>query len=355
MKISPVAHPTQIQQPVPSVNQEARQKAISMIMSAPTPAEPVQAPPQEYAVANPNNISPEEVSAVKATQSQQLDTQPITEATPLPKAVESKPEPKDDTLTRQFQELAKQERLARQERIKIQRQAQELKAKEDAIKSHEQELNDRLKLYEQGYISKDRLKQDPLGVLAEAELSYDELTQRLLNQPARDPRVDAELQSLKNEIKQLRQLNDEVKTQAKQQQDDSYKAAIKQIDSDVMSLVKSNPAEFETIAKTRSERDVRELIERTWQKDGTLLTVEEAAQEVENYLVEELYNTSSRIDKIKKRLEKSSAPTEPVQKTQAKQEQPQQMKTLTNTVSGTRKLSAVERAIARAQGFKGDF
>ncbi len=96
------------------------------------------------------------------------------------------------------------------------------------------------------------------------------------------------------------------------------------------------------------------LIEETYQKDGILLSVEEAAQEVENYIVEQGLNKLSKIEKIKKRLAENSGAVNPPAKqvkteTQANPEKTQ-MKTLTNASSGARKLSARDRAILAFKG-----
>jgi hypothetical protein len=365
MKLTPMPAPVPGQPQQTTIsggNTEARARAIEILTKGAAPAQP-QAPTtgqlQEHPVANANGISPEEMSAIKAPSNQQVtdngaineDTTQEASAEPA-KPVEEKPK-KDPALERQFQELARQERILR---AKAQKQAQELKTQQDAIKAQEAALNARMKEYEQGYISKDRLKLDPLAALAEANLSYDELTQQLLNQQPKDPRVEAEIAALRNELKALRAANEEGQKSAKQQQEDSYKAAVRQIERDAENLVKQDPEAFEAIAKTKSIKDVVELIEQTWQKDGILLTVEEAAQEVENYLVEEGYKTVSTIDKIKKRLAQTNASTaQPKQETQqtpakTEQTQPATMKTLTNAASSTRKLSAKERAILAFKG-----
>ena len=93
-----------------------------------------------------------------------------------------------------------------------------------------------------------------------------------------------------------------------------------------------------------SKKVVR-LITQTYDKDGVLMTVEQAADEVENYLVEENYSMASKISKIKKRLQES-ATTEKTGQTQ----QTQRMNTLTNASASTRKLSSKERAILAFKG-----
>lgn len=355
MKVTPVSSPAEVKQVAPTDN---RAKAVAAFNRTAAP----QANTQIHPVQNANQVAPEEMSAIRApsqqpestnesTPSDGTEVQAVAEETPaVPEAPKAA---KDPVLEKQFQELARQERILRS---RAQKQAQDIKAQQDALKAQEAALNERAKLIEQGYISKDRFKADPLGALTEAGSSYDELVQQALNQQPRDPRLDAEIKALRDEIKSLRTSNEEGQRTAQNQQAEQYKAAVKQIQLDAQALVKSDPVAYEAIAKTNSIKDVVDLIEQTYHKDGVLLSVDEAATEVENYLVEQSFKTISRIDKIKKRLSQSGASTAPAKKetqqTQSnqKQSQPTPMKTLTNAASSTRKLSARERALLAFKG-----
>jgi hypothetical protein len=120
---------------------------------------------------------------------------------------------------------------------------------------------------------------------------------------------------------------------------------MKQIRNDVNMLVKHDP-QFETIKATNSIGDVVELIEKTFNEDGVLLTVEEAAQQVESYLVDEAIKLA-RLAKIQQKL--APAPKAEASKATGTPEK-QSMKTLTNSVNSSRTLSARERAILAMQG-----
>jgi hypothetical protein len=348
MKVTPVSSPSEITQAAP-VDSRARAIEAFNRTAQSSPANQVQA--QEHPVADANNISPEEVSAIRSqVQTEEtLDNSDINEDTQEVEPQQEAPQ-EDLAARRQFAELARQERILR---AKAQKQAQEMQSRDEALRVREAALEEKARLYEQGYISKDRLKSDPLSVLAEADLSYDTLTEQLLSQQPRDPRIDAEISSLKAELRALRTANEEGQKASKTQQEEAYKAAVRQIEMDTTSLVKNDPETYEAIAKTKSIRDVVELIEETYKKDGILLSVEEAAQEVEDYLVEEGYNTVTRIDKIKRRLAQNSASTAPTDRVkQQTQVEPQQtqMKTLTNATASTRKLTARERAMLAFKG-----
>ncbi len=343
MKLTPVSSPAAIQ-PTNTNSGQKRSAAIEAFnkgqSSFDAPKEQ-QRQPENHSV-DPNNISPEELSAVKPQEKQPIeDTLARTEDTPK----EVKPE-KDPALQRQFAQLARQER---QLRAKAQQQEQQIKAREAALEAKEQAIKATEQKYSEGYISRDQLKQDTLRILADSGVSYDELTQQILNQPSINPQLEATINALKQEINSLKSTIDEGKQQQSQQQQDAYKAAVKQIETDVRQIVTMDP-QFETIKATKSISDVVELIEETYKQDGYVMPVEEACQEVENYLVEEAMKLT-RLGKIKRQLEQAGQP-KPTETAKPKEQTHQQgqAKTLTNAISSTRKLTNRERAIAAMEG-----
>lgn len=336
MKITPTPGPLPVQANTTNAPaQDARARAIAKLTAAPTQA-PIPV--------NANNISPEEVSAVQAPQSASpSDKSPTTEA---PQAAEPAQTPEtpnkpaeDDSLSNKYQILARKERALR---AKAQQQEQAWQSREQALKAREAELEAKSKTYDTEYIPRSQLKQAALDAVATGDIPYDEITEQILNQGKADPRVMKYIQSLESKVKNLEQGVEEQKNTWKNSQDEQYKAAVKQIETDVRSLVTTDP-EYEAIRATKSVRDVVDLIEMKFKEDGTLLSVEDAAREVENYLVEEATKLA-QLNKIQKRTQKQPAagskPPEPQQN-----KQPQPMKTLTNAAGSTRKLSSKERAI----------
>jgi hypothetical protein len=339
MKLTPVAGPL----PPPTINETARREKMMTAFNKSAEAQKAQAQPQpqsqETSVANPNKISPEELSAIRP-KSQDVDNLAQTEDTPVQPEVEQ-PAPKverDPALSRQFAQLAKQER---QLRAKAQQQEQQIKAREAELAAKEEAIKAREQEYTQGYISKDQLKQDTLRILADSGVSYDELTQQILNQRDTDPRVESYMKRLEAKIADLEAKAKQSESQAQESQQQAYKAAIKQIETDIRQLVANDPS-YEVIKSTRSIPDVVELIEEVYKKDGIVMSVEEACNEVEKYLSDEAMKLT-RIGKIKRQLEQAGQP-KPTQTAKVQQTQ-NQMKTLTNAAASTRKLSAKERAI----------
>lgn len=336
MKVTPVASPAAVQQ-VSSNEALAKARAVAAFAQASSPV------PQ-----NQNAVSPEETVN---TQSQDSGT--TEEQAPVEETKVAAPAEQDPELRKQFLQLARHEK---QLRAKAQQAQQQLQERENAIAAREAAIEAQSQKYQTGYVSQERIKQDLLSVAAEAGLSYDEVAQQLLNQPSRDPRTEAMIAKLEAKIQSLEAANEGAKKSQSESQAQAYQAAVKQIQMDVNQLVKSDP-NFETIAKTGSSKEVTKLIERTFQEEGILLSVEEAAQEVEDFLVEK-YTKISNIDKIKQRMSQANAKqtTQASSQTQAgspkaqQTQQPPQMKTLTNAASSTRQLSARERALLAFKG-----
>ena len=348
MKITPVASPAAIQQ-APQVDMKARAVAAFNAgkSSFDAPTQSASPAPQEHPVQNPSQVSVEELGAIRANTNTEASEQQ-TEETQQTVAEELQPKektPQETALSRQFAQLARQEKVLR---AKQQQQDIANKAKEQALAAREAELAAKDSQYKSGYISLEQFKADPLAVMAQSGLSYDELTQQLLNQTPKDPRVEGHISRLEAKIKALEEASENGQKASIQQQEQQYNAAVRQIELDTKALVASDPA-YETIKATRSVSDVVELITETYKRDGVLLSIDEAAQQVEDYLVEEALKIT-RIGKIKARLEQSvQAAKVDRQMPKSGQTQPA-MKTLTNAASSSRKLSTKERAILAFRG-----
>lgn len=259
----------------------------------------------------------------------------------------------DETISSQYANLARKEKALR---LKMQQQEQSLKAKEQALAEREAKMQEALKAkeaeYSDKYIPKDRLKSDFINVANELGLTYDQITEMAMNAPTPESRQQMDyIKRLEEKISHLENGFSETRKSLEQQQQEQYSNALKQLERETTKLIESNP-EFETIKETGSVKTVVDKIEKTFKEQGILLTVEEAAQEVENDLVEEAMKYA-RIKKIQSRLQPSLPKTsqEPKITEQEIKEQPT-LKTLTNTAAPSRKLSARERALLVARGEK---
>jgi hypothetical protein len=346
MNIKPISAPLPVTPGESPAQQSAKARAIAAF----------QQPPAQV-VQNQSQVSAEEMGAIRPPTrqvSEDVGQLQANEAAPEETVAEEVPaaeEPKPDkALEAQYNQLARRERALR---AKAQQQEAAIKAREAALAAKESELTAKGNSYNTGYVSKDALKANPLGVLAEAGLSYDEVVQAALNQQPIDPRMEATISKLEAKIKQLEEANESTSKSMTAQQQAAYDAAVNQISLDVKSLVKSDPS-FETIRATRSENDVVDLIKQTYEKDGQLLSVEEASQMVEDYLIEEAMKLT-KIGKIKSRLSAPAQAAKPQAQEQTRQSNPPKqtqpgIRTLTNSTGTTRQLSAKERAILAFKG-----
>lgn len=367
MKVTNVSGANQVKQVI--TNEASRTaKMVAAFNKGGIQPSPAQGQPQAQteAVANPNQVSPEEMSAIipPSIPAPNIDASPSNEEPAQQEEPKAEPkEVKEDTTSAQFQLLARKER---QLRAKAQQDQQAIKAEREKMAQDKAALEARVKELESSTISRQRLKEQAYQVLEEEGVSYDDLTQQALNAQNNNPRYDAYINKLQSKIAELENKFTNAEKQQVEAQESQYKAALRQIETDVRDLVKNSPEEYELIAKTQSIRDVRDLIESTFKegflkqdarhdKDweyapGEVMPSDVAAQIVEDHLTEEAWKLSQS-KKIKKRL--SPAPAEQKRtdmQTPKQTVQPQPMKTLTNATSSTRKLSVKERAILAFKG-----
>jgi hypothetical protein len=288
---------------------------------------------------NANAISAEEIGAVRQAQ-QETQEPPAKEAAP-PEEVKA-----EEPSSSQMAILARKERALRAQK---QQQDQAFKSREAALAAREAAVEAKASEYNSGYIPKASLKQAALEALSSDSKFYEEMTQQVINnQTPLDPRVSSLVNQLNSQVKDLEaKLEAQTKGQV-EQQTAAYQSAVAQIKADVTALVNSDP-NFETVKSTRSVSDVVELIEKTYAEEKRLLSVEEASQLVEDYLVDEALKLAN-IGKIKKRLSAAPAVQAKAETQTPTTKQPQTMKTLTNATASTRQLSAKERAILAFKG-----
>lgn len=267
---------------------------------------------QTQATPNPEDSQPPKATQ-EASQGQPNKSEGSkTEATPL--------DPK-------FEALARKEAAFRQ-------REREFQAREATYKEKEAKLA-------QAETFQSRLKENPLDVLNELGITYDQLVEQAVNAP------DSATKEIQNELKRIRQTQDKLAQDAQDSSKAQRQAALKQIRYDVTDLIDQDP-QFETIKATNSADEVVELIERTFDQEGKLLTVDQAAKMVEDELFEEAKRIAS-IGKVKATLKPELTP-ELISQTKQQTSKQQPMTTLTNNMTSNRPLTARERAIKRFKG-----
>jgi hypothetical protein len=346
VKIEKVAGPSIPNVPNTSNKSAAREAAIAVLMGQ-SPNSPVKASnapsqgnAQQTPVADPNRISAEEMSAIAPTASK-IPTLSQNTNSEAPETSEAPEAP----LSERHAQLARREKQLRQREQAIRAKEQaaaQAKAAEDAAKA--QAMAPSVDLSK--YVSVDDLVRDPFRILNEKGLTYDQLTELALNAPKPEQlAMQNELKALRDELKAIKGDSEKTRKSIEDQQNQSRQQAVTDIRHQVNKLVSTDPS-FEAIKATRSVNDVVELITKTYDEDGILMTVEEAAEQVEEYLTSEALRLA-RLNKIQQRLK----PQAPVQQNSQPTQQ-QGMKTLTNSVTSSRPLSARERALAAFHGKK---
>jgi hypothetical protein len=324
MKITPLL-PAQAGQPssnlhgsseVGAPNKVARAKAIAageqqiQIMDSDTPQAPK---PDVRRITMKTNATVDRYGNTPTSEALEEPLTPVTNSeTTAPVVEDTKP------LSPQFAALAKQRR---------------------ALQAKERELADREKALTSQPTQKGveeltaRLKSQPLSVLQEYGVTYDQLTEAILtNQSGSNPEIFA----LKQEIKALKEGVDKTLSEKDAQ---TEKQVLTEIRKESERLAKAGDA-FELVRVTDSYQDVVDLIHRTYKETGEILDVQEAMQDVENYLVNEAVRIAST-GKVKSKI----APATPQQQPQQKQ-----IRTLTNRDTASPVLDRKARAIAAALG-----
>lgn len=242
---------------------------------------------------------------------------------------------KEPDISAKLAMLARKEKAMRAE---LQAEKEALRAEREAFKSTQDE-------YKTKYIPKEDLLKDPFSILNKEGLDYSKLTEMMLNGPTP---TEQQVSSLVTRIQELEAKLDKQASAATETQTKAYEQAVNSIRNEAKVLIDSDPA-FSTIKDTESIEAVVELIKQTHASTGLIMTTKDAANEVEQYLIDEAVKMAS-LEKVKQKL--TPQQEQAVQQPQkASSERPQQMKTLTNAVSASSKpLTAKERAVLAFKG-----
>lgn len=208
-----------------------------------------------------------------------------------------------------------------------------------ALQVKERELADREKALsaqppaQGGGIDLARLKSEPLSVLLEAGVSYDQLTEAIL---ADQSTGGTELRALKAEISALKEGVDKKFTDKITQEE---QAVLVEMRKEATKLAAEGET-YELVRETGSIPQVMELIEKTYRKTGEVLDVSEAMQLVEDELIVESLKLAN-LKKVQGKLQPEPAPVP----------QPQQRpRTLTNRDTAVQPMSRKERALLAFAG-----
>jgi len=216
-----------------------------------------------------------------------------------------------------------------------------LQVKEREIAQREAALKNQAPAGNEDLIAK--LKANPLSVMLENGVTYDQLTEAIIAQQSGNT---PEMLSLKAELAALKEhIGNEFTTrdQVAEQQ------VLSQIEKDIIQTVKENPGEYEAIREAKAEKQVKELIHRTFKKTGEVLDTQQAIELVENQLIDEAL-PFAKLSKVQKRLTPAQAAQVEAQLPSTPKPGTKIMRTLTNRDTASPIMDKRARAIAAMQG-----
>lgn len=188
------------------------------------------------------------------------------------------------------------EQLARKERA-LSRQMREFQATKAAFEAEKKSL-----------LPKDQWKQQFMRDPTALGLSYQEISERFLQQPSPEQMRETEL---KREIEELRSSQQAAEQRYVDGQKKAYEQAKQQISGEVSSLVDTNP-DYSLVKALGYQDSVVELIEEILSTEGKLITTEEAVSLVQGELRERLQGVAGLENAQPKTQAAEQVPTAPV-------------------------------------------
>jgi hypothetical protein len=248
--------------------------------------------------------------------------------------------PKEDPqLTKRLAAIAREQKAVREARRRLdaERQQQATLVKElDELKSW-----------------KARLGQDPLNALNDVGISYEQLTNSVLNSP------DPTIQKLLNEVENLKKSKEEDSKRMVAAEEARMAQAITQLKNDAKRLITNNPTyELIQLHGDQALETIAEIIKHDFEQTNDIKSIEEVANEVEEMLAEEALKVA-RTKKIQGLLtpKQEAALVEAQQKQSEKREtktEKPQLSTLSNRITMTTKpLTDSERKRRAMAAFMG--
>jgi DNA repair exonuclease SbcCD ATPase subunit len=220
----------------------------------------------------------------------------------------------------------------------IREQQKQLQAEKQAFEQEKQKLKPGMSQEEWA----EQFRQDPTKM----GFSYDELAEKFLKAPSPESQAINLLQSQIEDLKSQLVKQQEQYTVAQQQ---AYENAVKQIESDATRLVAMKPQEYELIAAMGRTKDIAERIKQRFHNENVLMSVEEAAQQLEAELLEQA-SLYAGLNKVKAKIsppaqQDSEAPTMTGEKKTTHVQQ-----TLTNAMKGSATMDRMTRARLAFEG-----
>lgn len=198
-------------------------------------------------------------------------------------------------------------------------------------------LNAKIKEYESNYIPKSKLVENPYQTLKDSGVPYDRVTEQALADSGTDP-VLKHIEELRSEIKALKGGQDDSKKvleeQQKQNQNQVYQTWKAQVNTEAKMLANSDSeGKYDSIKALNAFDEVETVMLKFYNETKEELSVEEAMEAVEAKIIERGMKYAG-LSKVR----------------QAEPKAEPRAKTLTNSMGGSKPMSAKERAILAFKG-----
>lgn len=237
------------------------------------------------------------------------------------------------------------------------RKEAKLREREKALDERERQMTETNKAYDPWRSAAEKAKRNKLEALKDIGISYDELTNQMLNDGAVPPQLVAQQTAEEIADARIAKLRAEMKAEREQEQKANYDQSIAHIDAEVQAMADSSD-KFLLVKESGSYHDVTEYIEKEFHRTKRIMPVSEALEKVNSDILTGLQDLL-KIDGIRNLL---LPPQEPkIEQPQAAQTNQKITTTLTNKATGispsTRSYTAEERrkrAINVARGLPPD-
>jgi len=224
------------------------------------------------------------------------------EATDAPEAPKA-PSAEEQQFASKFAALSRKEKQIRERERQMVQQMAEIEKRMKEIESGSAEVQKFKDL-------PGRLKKEPLKVLEESGLTFEQLAQMVLNDGAPTPDMQIK-EALSPFEKQIEELKKKLEEKEAKEQEEKLESALQKFMGQITDLVNNDP-NYELIRANDAVNLVYEVIEQHHSETGEILGNKEAADAVEEYLLEEAKKLIDR-DKVKKLMGAGSDAKKPAQ------------------------------------------
>lgn len=222
----------------------------------------------------------------------------------------------DAAHRRRLIEAARIEKRARAERQAAERARAEAAQQAQQIEQFRQQYAEMQRRLEQFEGKRKNALRDPKGVLAELGLDLDTIVRAHIDEgPTPDvlmrdleSRSKSEVEQIKQELQKLRE--EQAAKEQRAQAAEAERAAFA-LRAEIQSVIQSDPDKYELTASLGQESEVFELMRLAYQQQGTILPVAQAADMIENFLLDQA-KQAARAKKVAA-LFQPQAPTAPTQ------------------------------------------